>query len=82
MVSKSFRHFCKFYIQLVKGIQVYYSETLAITFSRGHYTLYNSLKNLSPTILNVFKFPGLFVRDFTKNIKNGLAQYRLEPATS
>ena len=34
--------------------------------TRGHYTLYNSLKNLSPTILDVFKFPGLFVKDFTK----------------
>ena len=41
----------------------------AFELSRGHYTLYNSLKNLPPTILDVFKFPWLFVRDFTKKIK-------------
>ena len=40
--------------------------------SRGHYTLYNCLKNLPPTILDKFKFPGLFVRNFTRNIKSAL----------
>ena len=53
-----------------------------LALSRGHYTLYDSLKNLSPTILDVFEFPGLFVRDFTKNINNDLALGRLELATS